>query len=94
MDFRSGLEAVTAADGRDAQVQAGVLRMTADVDYIFGRFALHADLNELPRIGVVFTEVNAQSALSVIDVFHPLSPLLVAREDYALRGLGLGWTWA
>jgi hypothetical protein len=47
-----------------------VLRVSASVYHILGRFAPDADLHDLLGVGMVLAKVRAQAALTVIDLLH------------------------
>jgi hypothetical protein len=62
----------TATDGRDDQVQRGVLRVAALFLQVGGGFVFLADLDELRFVGVAFAEVGAEAALSVLNLHDDL----------------------
>src|SRR4051812_25001919 len=69
------LEPGAAADRRHHQVQRRVLRVAALVHQVLGRFMLRADLHELRRWLVVFAEVGAQAALTIVYMQHVEPPI-------------------
>src|SRR5205085_113763 len=65
----SGLEPVAAADRRDHEVQARVLRMAALFDEIFRGLLARADLDELRLLGgLVLAKMETQPALAVVNM--------------------------
>jgi hypothetical protein len=76
-----GLEALAAADRRDHQVQRGVPGVAAFLDQVLGRLAADPDLDKPGLLlGLVLAEVEAQTALAVVDLLHKC---IVADREYA-----------
>lgn len=63
----SGSEAVAAADGRNLEVQRGVLGMAAAVEEVGVGLLFGEDRDEDVRLGVVLAKVRAETALSVMN---------------------------
>jgi hypothetical protein len=80
VDLRGG-EAFAAADGRDHQVQRGVLRVSALLDEVLRRLVGNANLYELLVLRVVLAEVGAQAALTVVYLKHFLLLSVVLEEQ-------------
>jgi hypothetical protein len=65
---QGGFETLAAADRRDHQVEAGVLRVTALFDDVVGGGLRGANLDEHLLVGlVVFTKMSTETALSVMN---------------------------
>jgi hypothetical protein len=82
MDFHCRLEPVAAAGGGDAEVERGVAGVAALIDQVLGRFLLRADLDELLVGLMVFAEMGAKPALTLVNLQHGRL-LFSAAEDVA-----------
>ena len=68
---RCPCKAVAAADWRDLQVQTGMLRMAAFIHDLEVGLVGSPDADQHIRLLVVFSEVTAETALSILNCFHP-----------------------
>jgi hypothetical protein len=65
--LRCRLKPITPTDRRDLQVQGRMTRMPAIVHHVIGRTVRLTNLHELGIRVMIFTEMGAETALTVID---------------------------